>query len=112
METISVVTPVFNETECLPLFYERVRKVADGMPGTAFELLFVDDGSMDGSFEMLSKIARSDPRVRVLKFSRNFGSYTALTAGLVNARGAAAVTLSADLQDPPELIPELLRRRH
>lgn len=114
MAFLSVVVPVFNELEMLPLFRERIEavlaQISNGSGGHRVELVFVDDGSTDGSYEWLAQYAKESAHVRVIKFSRNFGSYLALTAGLLEARGDAAVMVSADLQDPPELIPEMLRK--
>lgn len=102
---LSVVAPIYNEEALLDQFYARTCAALDGL---RFELVLVDDGSTDGSAEMLSRLASVDPRVRVVYLSRNFGHQTALTAGLDHARGDAVVMLDADLQDPPELIPKML----
>jgi dolichol-phosphate mannosyltransferase len=105
LELISVVAPIFNEDALIDEFYARVCSALNGLP---FELVLVDDGSTDGSPMKLENLATSDPRVRVVYLSRNFGHQTALTAGLDHARGDAVVMLDADLQDPPELIPTML----
>jgi glycosyltransferase involved in cell wall biosynthesis len=102
---ISVVAPVFNEIETLPEFH---RRVTTALAGHRYELVLVNDGSTDGSAELLEELAASDPAVRPIHLSRNFGHQAAVTAGLDAARGAAAVTIDADLQDPPEVIPRLL----
>lgn len=104
-ELISVVAPVYNEIETLPEFR---RRVAGALAGRAYELVLVNDGSVDGSAELIERLAADDPCVRAIHFSRNFGHQAAITAGLREARGAAAVTIDADLQDPPEVIPRLL----
>lgn len=104
---VSVVAPVFNEVENLPGLYDRLRGVFDG-EDVDWELVLVDDGSTDGSPEALRHLHDRDPRVKGLVFSRNFGQDAALTAGLQTARGDAVVLMDADLQDPPELIPEML----
>lgn len=104
-ELISVVAPVYNEIESLREFH---RRVDDALGGRAYELVLVNDGSTDGSAELIERLAARDPRVRAIHFSRNFGHQAAVTAGLREARGAAAVTIDADLQDPPEVIPRLL----
>lgn len=104
---LSVVAPVFNEADSLDEFYRRTREALDGV---AFELVLVDDGSSDGSSQRLERLAASDPRVKTVFLSRNFGHQPALTAGLDHARGDAVVMLDCDLQDPPELIPEMLRQ--
>ena len=104
---ISVVAPVFNEIETLPEFHRRVTAAMAGRP---YELVLVDDGSTDGSGALLERLAAEDPAVRPLHLSRNFGHQAAVTAGLEAARGAAAVTIDADLQDPPEVIARLIEQ--
>jgi len=103
----SIVAPVFNEVESLPEFHRRMCVVMDGLDGAA-ELLLVDDGSSDGSLQMMREMQATDAAVRVLSFSRNFGHQVAITAGMDYARGAAVVVIDADLQDPPEVIPNLV----
>lgn len=105
----SLIVPIFNEEATLPALYERVVRVMDGLDGES-ELLLVNDGSRDGSLELLRQLQSQDPRVCYLSLARNFGHQIAVTAGLNFARGQAAVILDADLQDPPELIPLLIRR--
>jgi glycosyltransferase involved in cell wall biosynthesis len=105
LKLLSVVAPVYNEEATIDEFYARV---CSSLAGTLFELVLVDDGSTDSSPQALDRIAAEDPRVRVVYLSRNFGHQTALTAGLDHAEGDAVVMLDADLQDPPELIPEML----
>jgi dolichol-phosphate mannosyltransferase len=107
--TFSVVAPVFNERETLPEFVRRTTAVLKSI-GESWELIIVDDGSSDGSTEILEDLARRDRRLRPVIFSRNFGHQIAATAGLDHARGRAAILIDADLQDPPELIPELIAR--
>lgn len=109
-EVISVVVPVFNEIEVVDAFYERITAVFESLPDLDHELLFVDDGSSDGSFERLSEFANADPAVRILKFSRNFGHQIAITAGIDHARGDAVVVIDADLQDPPEVITDFVAK--
>jgi glycosyltransferase involved in cell wall biosynthesis len=103
----SVVAPVYNEREALPQFYRRVVATLETM-GEPFELLFVDDGSYDGTTELLRVLAERDPRVRAIRLSRNFGHQMAISAGLDYARGRAVIIMDADLQDPPEVIPALV----
>jgi glycosyltransferase involved in cell wall biosynthesis len=105
LSLLSVVAPVFNEDALIDEFYARVCGALAHLP---FELVLVDDGSTDGTAPALERLADSDPRVRVVSLSRNFGHQTALTAGLDHAAGDAVVMLDADLQDPPELIPTML----
>jgi dolichol-phosphate mannosyltransferase len=107
LELLSVVTPMFNEEATAESFYERVCTALEGIP---FELVVVDDGSTDRTPQILDRLAASDPRVRVVYLSRNFGHQTAITAGLDHARGDAVAMIDADLQDPPEVILELLER--
>ena len=107
--TLSIVVPVFNEQEVLPLLWERLGPIVGNLDAET-RFLFVDDGSTDGSLEFLLRLAEDDPRVGVLSFSRNFGNQAAVTAGLEWASGDAVVVMDADLQDPPELIPEMISR--
>jgi len=105
---LSIVTPAYNEAENLPRLYQRILALDWTALGLDFELLIVDDHSTDGTRTVLADLVANDPRVKTLRFSRNFGSHAALTAGLEHATGVAAVVLAADLQDPPETIPELV----
>ena len=110
MEKISVVVPCYNEEAALPHFLREIRRVADEMARTypvCFELLFVNDGSRDGTLELLRQSAREDPRVHYISFSRNFGKESALYAGLQHATGDYVATMDADMQDPPALLPEM-----
>jgi len=107
--TISVVAPVYNESGSLPEFYRRVKETMDQM-GEPWELVLVDDGSRDNSAELMRELARQDPHVRPVIFARNFGHQLAVTAGLDYSRGQAVVMIDSDLQDPPEVIPELFAR--
>lgn len=100
--TISVVIPVLDEAANLPLLYERLSRVLPSL-GT-YEIIFVDDGSRDGSPDIILGLRRADPSVKLLRLSRNFGHQAALSAGLDHARGEAVVLMDADLQDPPEVI--------
>ncbi|HSB88832.1 MAG TPA: glycosyltransferase family 2 protein [Anaerolineales bacterium] len=105
--TLTVVAPVFNERESLPELYRRLRAVMEGL-GEPWELILVDDGCSDGSDQAMDDLARRDRRVRAIHFARNFGHQIAVTAGLDQARGQAVVIIDADLQDPPEVIPDLV----
>ena len=107
MALISIIIPSYNEEENLPALYERLQHVAESLEH-AFEFIFVDDGSSDRSFQILEDIAKKDSRTKVIKFSRNFGSHAACLAGLTQASGDACTFLSADLQDPPEVIASLV----
>jgi glycosyltransferase involved in cell wall biosynthesis len=104
---LAVVVPVFNERDALPLFHKRLLAVLEGLTLSA-EILYVDDGSADGSGLWLDELRAADPRVAVLRLSRNFGKEAAVSAGLDHAGGDAVVVIDADLQDPPELIPTLI----
>ncbi|WP_422924149.1 glycosyltransferase family 2 protein [Singulisphaera sp. PoT] len=104
---LSLVIPIYNEEEALPSLLKALRSVLDAM-GCDHEIVFVNDGSRDGSARILSDLAASDPRVKVLGFSRNFGHQAAITAGLDFASGDAVVVMDADLQDPPELLPQMV----
>ncbi|MFH1183607.1 MAG: glycosyltransferase family 2 protein [Chloroflexota bacterium] len=107
--TYSIVAPIFNEAESLPYLYQRIKKVMSAMR-EPWELILVDDGSTDGSTEAIRGLARKDRRVRPVIFARNFGHQIAITAGWDFARGDAVVIIDADLQDPPEAIPDLARK--
>lgn len=105
--TLSVVVPVFNEEEALPLLAARLRPVLDG-GGEPYEVVAVDDGSTDGSALLLEDLRTGWPQLRVVTLRRNSGHQAALTAGLHRALGSYVVSIDADLQDPPELIPDML----
>lgn len=104
---LSVATPAYNEAKNLPIFYERLCRTMDAIDAD-WEWLVVDDHSLDDTFQVISDIAKRDPRVRGLRFSRNFGAHIALACGLNMAKGQCVAALAADLQDPPETIQELL----
>lgn len=109
---LSVVAPLYNEESLLREFHRRVTDTAHGLGG-AYEIVLVDDGSSDSTAAILDELAAGDRKVRVIKLSRNFGHQAALTAGLDHARGDVVAMLDSDLQDPPELIAEMLDRwRH
>lgn len=105
---ISILIPAYNEAEVLRHLYERLNKLAGETPSYAFEFLFVNDGSRDTTLEIIKKFAASDPRIAYVNLSRNFGKETAMIAGLDHVRGDATVIIDADLQDPPELIPQMI----
>lgn len=107
--TFSVIAPIYNELENIPELYPRIRDVMD-QTGESWELVLVDDGSTDGSTDVMRKLAENDPRVRPVIFARNFGHQIAVTAGLDYARGDAVVIIDADLQDPPEVILDLIAK--
>jgi dolichol-phosphate mannosyltransferase len=103
----SVILSVYNEALNLPTMYEKLAAAVANEP-VEWEFIFVDDGSQDGSFELLEELNARDSRVKVLRFSRNFGSHETAAAGLREAAGDCAVLMASDLQDPPELIPTML----
>jgi dolichol-phosphate mannosyltransferase len=107
---ISIVGPVFNEAELIDEFFRRTRAVMDSLSARDFELIFVDDGSTDGSYERMAAIAAADPRVSIVRLSRNFGHQIAITAGVDHARGDAVVVMDTDLQDPPEVIERFVEK--
>src|SRR5882724_1033732 len=102
---LSVVIPVLNEAETIPLILSRLR---DTLREENWEAIFVDDGSTDATSSLLERAAIDDRRIKLLRFSRNFGHQAAVTAGLDFADGDAVVVMDADLQDPPELLPRML----
>jgi polyisoprenyl-phosphate glycosyltransferase len=106
---ISIVVPVYDEAEVLAAFTERLTKVLADLDDDS-EIVFVDDGSTDGSLDVLRSLVATDRRIRVLSFSRNFGHQVAISAGIDAARGDAVVVIDADLQDPPEVIAEMYAR--
>lgn len=108
-DLISVIVPCYNEQEAIPFFYKEMSKVASGMNNIDIEMLFIDDGSSDGTLDCLRKLASQDKRVRYISFSRNFGKEAAMYAGLENAGGDFVAIMDADLQDPPSLLPEMYR---
>ena len=107
--TYSIVAPIYNELVNIPELYDRVKEVMDST-NEPWELLLVDDGSTDGSTELICELAQQDRRVRPVIFARNFGHQIAITAGWDYARGDAVVVIDADLQDPPELILDMIKK--
>jgi glycosyltransferase involved in cell wall biosynthesis len=105
---LSVAIAVLNEETVLPEVLRRLRGVLDQLPGGPHEIVFVDDGSTDHTFELLKEAAQNDPRIIVVSLSRNFGHQAALTAALDHVNGDAAVVMDGDLQDPPEVIPQFV----
>jgi dolichol-phosphate mannosyltransferase len=103
------VAPAINEEDTLPHFYQRVVAVMEQV-GEPFEVVLINDGSSDGTFRVMRALHERDPRVRVVDFSRNFGHQIAISAGLDYARGDAVIIMDSDLQDPPEVIPQLIAR--
>ncbi len=109
MKKVSLVIPMYYEEEVAEKCYERVTENLKKLQNYEYEIIFVNDGSKDKTLEILEKIAKQDEQVKVVSFSRNFGHQCAVTAGLKYVTGDAIVIIDADLQDPPELIPEMLK---
>jgi dolichol-phosphate mannosyltransferase len=109
MKLLSVVTPFYNEREVIEIFYERLAKTLDSLDILA-EIILVDDGSTDDSLQLVASIRQRDDRVKIISLSRNFGQQSAITAGLSESRGDAVIVMDIDLQDPPEMIPQLIEK--
>ena len=107
MDKISIVVPCYNEEESIPLFYEEIKKQEQKMKDVCFELWFVDDGSKDGTLELMKELHEKDKEVHYLSFSRNFGKEAAIYAGLEAATGNYVTLMDVDLQDPPKLLEEM-----
>ncbi len=108
-KSLSLIIPVFNEEDVLQVSYERMKEAME-KTGYPYEIIYVNDGSRDKSMDILARIAEQDKTVKVFSFSRNFGHQTAVTCGMDHAKGSALVIIDVDLQDPPELIPEMVKR--
>lgn len=104
---VSIVVPCFNEEDALPYFYEEATKIMQGL-GCTYELYLVDDGSRDGTLEIMRRLAKEDSHVQYISFSRNFGKEAAMYAGLQASHGDYVCVADADMQDPPSLIPQML----
>lgn len=107
---ISIVVPTFNEEKNIQFFYAEIKKTFLNLPNYALEIIFVNDGSTDKSIEILENIAQNSEQVKVLDFSRNFGKEVATSAGCHFSSGDAVITMDADLQHPPQIIPELIEK--
>lgn len=105
---VSVIVPAYNEEETIERCYETIVKVFAGLPDYDYEIVFTDNHSTDRTFALLADVAAADPKVRVIRFSRNYGYQRSLLVGYKSATGECAVQLDCDLQDPPELIPQML----
>ena len=108
-DLISIIVPCYNEEEMLPLFYEEIDRISKVMDTVVFEFIFVNDGSKDNTLKRCKELASRDSRVHYYSFSRNFGKEAALYAGLEHAKGDYVAVMDVDLQDPPELLPEMYR---
>lgn len=109
MKKISVIIPAYNEEESLPVLYKRMEQLMRNMENYEFEILFVNDGSKDNTIQIIKELRQKDERINYVDFSRNFGKEIAMIAGLDYATGDCVIFMDADLQDPPELIPELVK---
>ena len=109
MKKISIIIPAYNEEESLPMLYERLNKLMNEVTNYEFEVLFVNDGSKDKTIQIIKELREKDDRICYVDFSRNFGKEIAMIAGLDYAKGDCVIFMDADLQDPPELIPELIK---
>ena len=107
---ISIVLPIFNEQATIPLIYDELSTVLQKIPSIKYELIFVDDGSSDFSWQRITNLAQHDTHIKAIKLSRNFGHQAALSAGYHYASGDAIISMDADLQDPPQLVPELIKK--
>lgn len=108
MKKITILIPAYNEEEALPMLYKRVSKIMNEMKNYEFELLFINDGSKDTTIEKIKQIREKDNRINYVDFARNFGKEIAMIAGLDYATGDCVIIMDADLQDPPELIPQMV----
>ncbi len=106
---LSCIVPCYNEEQALPLFYEELNRVSEQMPDVTIEMLFVNDGSKDDTLRVIKELKAKDERVKYISFSRNFGKEAAVFAGLSHASGDCCVMMDADLQDPPSLLPEMVK---
>ncbi len=109
MKKISIIVPAYNEEESLPFLYERLEKLMDSIKNYEFEILFINDGSKDNTLNLIKEYREKDKRISYVDFSRNFGKEIGMIAGLDYATGDAVIFMDADLQDPPELIPEMIK---
>ena len=109
-KTISIIVPFFNEEESLPIFLDEIYKVDDQATNYNFEIIFIDDGSTDNGLNFLKKIAKNNKNIIILELSRNFGKEAALTAGIDIANGSAIIPIDVDLQDPPNLINDMIKK--
>ncbi len=109
MKKVTILIPAYNEEESLPYLYERLEELINSIKNYEFEILFINDGSKDKTLELIKKYRNKDSRISYVNFSRNFGKEIAMLAGFDYAKGDCVIIMDADLQDPPELIPELLK---
>ena len=109
MKKITVIVPCYNEEEALHYYYQEMSRVMSLMNTYDFELLFVNDGSRDQTLDIMKELANNDKRIKYISFSRNFGKEAAMYAGFENSTGDYVCLMDADLQDPPKLLPEMVK---
>ena len=109
MKKVTILIPAYNEEESLPYLYERIEGIINELKNYEFEILFVNDGSKDKTLDLIKEYRKKDSRISYVDFSRNFGKEIAMLAGFDYAKGDCVIIMDADLQDPPELIPTLLK---
>jgi len=109
VEKISIVVPIYNEDEAIPIFYEEIKKISKKLKDYDFEYIFVEDGSKDNSLNILKALSKKDKAVRFISFSRNFGKEAGMIAGLEASTGDYVTIMDVDLQDPPALLPEMIK---
>lgn len=108
MKTVSFIIPCYNEEEALPILYQRLNEVSDKLKDYNCEFIFIDDGSKDKTEEIIENLNKQDNRIKLYSFSRNFGHQAAVSCGIHNCQGDIAIIIDADLQDPPEIIPDMI----
>lgn len=109
MKSITILVPAYNEEQVLPKLYERLSELAEQQKDYNFEFLFVNDGSKDGTLDLIKQYTEKDDRISYVNLSRNFGKETAMIAGIDHVKSDALVIIDADLQDPPELVPDMIK---
>ncbi len=109
MKKVTIIVPAYNEQESLPYLYERLEKMMNSIENYDFEILFINDGSKDKTIDLIKEYRQKDSRINYVDFARNFGKETAMIAGMDYATGDCVIFIDADLQDPPELIPEMIK---
>ena len=107
---VSLVIPMYNEEKVIKECYKRLKECLEKLENYDYEIIFINDGSKDKTLGLLEEIANNDKKVKIISFTRNFGHQAAVTAGLKEVTGDAIVIIDADLQDPPELIPDMLKK--
>ena len=111
MKKVSIIIPAYNEEESLPLLYDRLSKVISNLKNYEFELLFINDGSKDNTLKIIKGLREKDSKISYVDFSRNFGKEAAMYAGFENSTGDYVCLMDADLQDPPDMLPEMIEKK-